>query len=612
LRNADHLPASSSFSLAIIATSIDDLLHKLQRVSPVLEQQDFKDNFSDPQGIYLRKTTPNHNAIAFLFPGQGSQKINMLKDLALYLPEVRRVFERADAISVETDTQKLSNYIFPPPVFSESEVKDQQNKLTDTAIAQLAVGVADLAMFKLLTSFGIHPDMLAGHSYGEYVALAASGAINEHDLFVISALRGQLMSRCKNGTMAAVMASKEEVEKALLELPEVVLANINSPLQCIISGAKEKIDAATVLLKEKGLDVKPIAVSAAFHSSQMQSIYNDLDNILSKHDFSSPQIAVYSNLTTKKYSESPQEIRKTLLEHTINPVLFMQEIEQMYEDGARIFVEIGPGSTLTNLVGNILQNKPHAAVSTDRNGREGMLQLQHTLAQLTVFGVDFSLQPLFENRYEQLELLQQSIRAQSAPTTKKPIKYLVNSYSIKRVGAEPALPTPTRDTAVRTLPVTTTSKEAVVGAVPTLASRSAGALPTSVIPTEARATSVEAVMLQFQQTMAQMTNNFLQAQQNVMLAYLNNASGATLENTPQISEILGSTLNQFVASSATAGALSSSLPAERSINKSPVVMTADNDQLATTATNESSAVLTNSSSVIAESSRYRRTNKWID
>ena len=197
----------------------------------------------------------------------------MLGELALYFPVVRTALERAAQALHGRLPRPLGSYLFPPPAFTEEERRDHKAALTDTRIAQPALGAADLAALALLRSLGVDAELLAGHSYGEYVALGAAGVFSESGLLEVSAERGRLLAEPPDGVnsaMAAVGAPATAVAELLGSLPGVTLANHNSPAQCVISGRSEAIDAAVAALAARELVVKKIAVSAAFHSPLME------------------------------------------------------------------------------------------------------------------------------------------------------------------------------------------------------------------------------------------------------------------------------------------------------------------------------------------------------
>ena len=171
----EHDKATGPHCLAIVAGSLEDLRSKIEAAGAAVRKRD--SFFRDPRGIYYSAEPLAAGKVGFLFPGQGSQRPNMLLDLSIAFPFIRDVFERADASLGHSLKKPLSAFIFPPPTFTEEAKNATDTALKQTNVAQPAVGAADMAMYRLLSSLGIQPDMAAGHSYGEFAALCAAGAI---------------------------------------------------------------------------------------------------------------------------------------------------------------------------------------------------------------------------------------------------------------------------------------------------------------------------------------------------------------------------------------------------------------------------------------------------
>ncbi len=278
-----HKSAANACRLTIVAEGYNDLIEKLKRAqSDLLSPQ--KTEFKDPRGVFFKERTEASapGKIAFLFPGQGSQQINMLSDLSIAFPSVRKTFEQADEALQGVLPRSLNSYIFPPPAFTKETEEKHQTELTDTRIAQPAVGAAGMAAFNLLSQLGIKADCTAGHSYGEYVALCAAGVMDLKDLIRISELRGRLLtSKVENdGTMAAVTAQRQDVEKLLSTMAGITLANINAPNQCVISGATDAVNDAVSAFKNQKIAARTIAVSQAFHSQYMEHAKEPLKKAL--------------------------------------------------------------------------------------------------------------------------------------------------------------------------------------------------------------------------------------------------------------------------------------------------------------------------------------------
>jgi acyl transferase domain-containing protein/NAD(P)H-dependent flavin oxidoreductase YrpB (nitropropane dioxygenase family)/NAD(P)-dependent dehydrogenase (short-subunit alcohol dehydrogenase family) len=408
--------------LAIVATSQEHLRQQLALAQAALAADG---PVQDPRGIYHSDALPaDAGAVAFLFPGQGSQYPNMLCDLALHFPEVREAFERADRQLSGRFPRSLSGYIFPPPAFSPEEEQGQQQALTETHVAQPALGAAGTALFHLLRRLGVKPRMVAGHSYGEYVALHAAGVFDEETLTHLSEARGRCIREAAGqdlGTMAAVSAGPERVAEVVGTLPDVWVANLNAPTQTIISGTRAGLEQAVGRLQTAGVQARSIPVSCAFHSPLVAPAQDRLATFLSAARLSAPGLPVYSNTTAGVYPRDPRAVGALLAEHLTRPVRFAEEIEAMYAAGARVFVEVGPRNVLTSLVKQILGRRPHLALATDQPGKPGLTQLQHMLGQLAVQGLALDLGPFFQGRPVQrlslAALLEKSKQRPLSPTT---------------------------------------------------------------------------------------------------------------------------------------------------------------------------------------------------
>ena len=396
--------STTEVRLAIVAASLDELREKLAQALSLLET-DGQIAKLDPRGLYLAEVSEvDQGKLALLFPGQGSQSPDMLRDLAVAFPEVREAFERADQAIAGRLPQRLSRFVFPPPAFNAETKQAHQEALTQTNVAQPAMGAAGIGMFRLLESFGLRPDAVAGHSYGEYVALCAAGAMGEADLIAISELRGRAIieaARDDLGTMAAVKAAPATIAPLLADIEGVWLANLNSPHQTMISGTRAGVSQAIERLEQEKIAAQAIAVAAAFHSPIVAPAGQRLSDALSKITFSAPSIKVFSNSTAAPYPETPDAIVDLLGDHLVQPVRFSEEIEAMYAAGMRVFVEVGPRTVLSGLVRQTLGQRPAVVVATDQPGKHGVTHLQHTLGQLAVAGVSLRLDRLYESVQDQ-------------------------------------------------------------------------------------------------------------------------------------------------------------------------------------------------------------------
>ena len=364
---------AGTVQVAIVARDQDDRTKKLALA---------REGKAHSSGVFLVSGEPR-GKVAFLFPGQGSQRVGMLRDLFDAYPELD---------PVQALGGRWQGLMYPPAAQTADDDAAQKAALTDTRVAQPALGVAGLAMAKLLRRHGVEPDMLAGHSYGELVALCIAGALPEASLLELSELRGKrILEATANahdaGTMAAVAADTATTAAHLTGLDGVVIANENAPEQSVISGPTPAVHEAVERFLAAGIAAQSIPVACAFHSPLVRAACDAFARDLASIDVAPPALPVYSNTTAAIYPGEPAAIRARLAEHIGKPVHFVREIEAMYEDGARVFVEAGPGRVLTGLVGRILGKRPHAAIACDRSGEDGVFAFLLALGQLAVRGL---------------------------------------------------------------------------------------------------------------------------------------------------------------------------------------------------------------------------------
>jgi acyl transferase domain-containing protein len=374
--------------LAVVATDAGDLREKLDRaVAMVGRQPDAP--FTLPGGVFYDRGPADPGRVAFVFPGQGAQYIGMGGDIAMAFPAAQHVWDFAAGLDV--GERALGDIVFPVPVFTDEQRAAQELRLTDTRWAQPALAAHSLSMLALLTSMGVEPDCAAGHSLGELVALHAAGAMDAESLLRLARRRGELLAQidAEPGTMLAVGADADAVASAIKEsaIADLWLANVNAPRQTVVSGTVHAIEALHGRLSAAGITARRLAVSAAFHSSLARSAVGPLREFLEQLELTAPRIDVYGNADAAIYRSEPDAIRRTLAEHPAAPVRFLDQIEAMYADGVRTFIEVGAGSALTGLIGAILGDRGHVAVSLDKRGRDGVTAWHEAVGRLAVYGV---------------------------------------------------------------------------------------------------------------------------------------------------------------------------------------------------------------------------------
>ncbi len=384
--------------LTIVAESLSKLRTDLEIAIAYLENRHSQ---TLPPHIQFGMADPQANQqIAFLFPGQASQYSGMVREIGLYFQEMRQTFELANCQLRQYFPKLLSEYVYPPNSYSEDAEKQNNQILMDTSIAQPAIGAVEAGFMDLAARLELKPVMVGGHSFGEYAALHAAGVLSREDFFNLAAIRGRVMAKaCATsvGAMAAVQTSREDLLSHLGNCEKVVIANQNTPRQSVISGDKRVVQQVVDSLNAAGIKARMLPVSGAFHSPLVASAQAELAMRIATVAMNPPRIPVYANSTACPYSANLDEIRRQLTGHLLKPVEFFSQINSMYDDGARIFVELGPKNILTNLVGQILAQKEHTAVSLD--GKAGELRgFLMALGILLVRGVHIKLTALFDGR----------------------------------------------------------------------------------------------------------------------------------------------------------------------------------------------------------------------
>jgi acyl transferase domain-containing protein/NAD(P)H-dependent flavin oxidoreductase YrpB (nitropropane dioxygenase family) len=372
--------------LVIVADDVDDLRTK---VAAAREGREGPGLYRPGEPLAPEGGAP---PVTFLFPGQGSQRPGMATDLFVAFAETRPLLRLG---------HRWEAAMLPAAAFDDATRDAQRQAVTDTRVAQPALGLAGLATARVLDRFGVRPDMVAGHSYGELVALCAAGAFDDAALLELSEARGRAMVAAvpdgDPGGMVAVAAPRDRLDEVLVGV-DVVVANDNHPDQQVIAGTTPAMDEAVGRLKDAGISAKRLPVACAFHSPVVAAAADALAEHLDGMEVTEPVLPVYSNLTADAYPADARKVRGLLAAQVANGVRFTEQVRAMYEAGARVFVEAGPGRTLTGCVERILGDRPHLAVAVDRPGDDGVRALLHALARLLVAGVPVDVAELFEGR----------------------------------------------------------------------------------------------------------------------------------------------------------------------------------------------------------------------
>lgn len=368
--------------VAVVAADADELAVRLEQAR----------SFTPGAGVHVREEAADPGGVAFLFPGQGSQRVRMLGDLFMAFPALRGLLDEAP--------EGVAGAMFPPAAFTAPARAAQRAAVTDTRVAQPALGLAGAAAHLLLGRLGVRPDCVAGHSYGELTALWAAGAYDTASLSRLSTRRAEAILAAAGadpGAMAAVSAAPEEVRDVAARAGCVV-ANHNAPRQCVVSGRTEAVAEAVDALRAAGHTAELLPVACAFHSEVVAGAESALAAELAATAVSAPSVPVWSNTTAAPYPADADGVRGLLAGQVARPVRFVDEVEAMYAAGVRTFVEAGPGRVLSGLTARILGDRPHTVVPLDVPGEHGLVRLVTALAELAAAGVPIAPETLFRGR----------------------------------------------------------------------------------------------------------------------------------------------------------------------------------------------------------------------
>ena len=403
--------ADKPVKLGLVATSLTDLKNKLETSIKRLSEAD-RTQIKDRKGAFFtEQPQAQAGSLAFMFPGEGSQYVEMLLDLCRYFPVVRDSFDLLDRAFKDHERGFVpSEFIFPPPLGNYAEAEERMFRMDGAVDAVIS---ADRALFRLLQSLGIKPDVIVGHSSGEIMALEAAGAIQIAD-------DDQLVNFIREGnrSIEALGAADNIPEGYLLAVGGVgrqdiddvvaasanrlVLAMENCPNQFVLCGNHAVIEEWLPLLAERGALCQPLPFSRAYHTAMFEPALAPLKAYFDTLPIQIPTTPLYSCLSAQQFPADVSSVRELAVLQWARPVLFKDTIEKMYQDGVRIFLEIGPRSNLTGFASDILKNTDALVVATNVQRKSGLDQLCFTLSQLYAHGVQMSLTELYASRDPQL------------------------------------------------------------------------------------------------------------------------------------------------------------------------------------------------------------------
>ena len=378
--------------VAFLSTSRDELVRTLKDVSAALTAHQ-----PLPAGVsYAEAPLPAEaRKLAFLFPGQGAQKVGLLEELVKRFPFLSQRLSELDAAAKDAAGCSIVEALYPK---DRSNLAAAQAHLTRTEVCQPAMAALGLALSEFLGTLGLSADAALGHSLGEFAAASSAGMISGEDAVKLVARRGQLMNELKladPGAMLAVMADAAVVQPHLASLAGVALANHNHPTQVVLSGTTPGIEAAQQRLTAAGLKCTRLDVSHAFHSPLMAGIDTGMAQLVGGLAVHAPQRAVVSCISGQPYG-SAAEAKAIWVKHATAPVKFVDALESCVTLGASLFVQVGAGNALTSFARGVAKQAQGFFTLGSADGADGVTPFFQTLGALWVKGAPLNAAPLFD------------------------------------------------------------------------------------------------------------------------------------------------------------------------------------------------------------------------
>ena len=279
--------------------------------------------------------------VIFVFPGNGTQYVNMARELYLTFPSFKENIDKCSARVKELCGIDIVQEMFP------QQLDPDNQSLAEATVMHAALFSLEYSLAKLLADFGIHPDAVIGHSFGEYAAACIADIFTLNDALKLVCERGKLMSEAPPGAMLAVVSTIETIRS--LATDEISIASINSPTSIVLSGAKEAILCIMSVLDKKGIKYSPVKVDVAYHSSIIAPLAKKLSSITREIKMSSPSVPLVSNLTGEIYSSSTAG-EDYWEQQALNTVQFDKGLKQLFVNDDTIFLEVGPGNFFSSLI----------------------------------------------------------------------------------------------------------------------------------------------------------------------------------------------------------------------------------------------------------------------
>jgi len=523
--------------VAIVAASHADLRAKLGRARERLSDEACK-QIDDKEGIYYARERIG-GKVAFLFPGENAQYVNMLRELCLSFPEVRSAFDEADA-ACSTGSVGFLPSALNFPATGADRAADAADEISQWEKAVVLIHTANSAISRLLAALQVKPDAVLGHSFGELSALEMAGVLRpgegedrirfarhayEH-LHELSHERDLPVGRL----LAVGGAEHAQIDALLSRFPDSLrLAMENCPHQYVLCASGPKMDEvvaeAEKALSSEGAICSLLPIRRPYHTSFFEPAFPLEKAYYEQVGVHPPWIPVYSCSTTEVFPEEPGAIVEVAARHWMSCVRFQKTIQKMHEQGFRIFVDVGPRGNLCAFVGDVLSDAPHLALALNRSQRSDLVQLLRTLGVLAAQGVPLRVDHLHE-RWGSRVIDFRETSGSAAGRRSMSVQLAIHLPRMKAEGmtlGPPGAVAPAHPTRVEAAPASPPAVHAAPAPPPAM--HAAPAPPPAVHATPASSSASDeaaaAVMVSYMETMEQ----FLAMQGEVLGSLLNPGAG---------------------------------------------------------------------------------------
>ncbi|MEH2349574.1 MAG: SDR family oxidoreductase [Nostoc sp.] len=392
---ADYFQKHPDLNLADVAHTLQQgrWTFNHRRMVVCQDQEDALIALQDSQRAFTQYQEPCNRSVVFMFSGQGTQYVNMGRELYESETVFREQVDYCCELLKPLLDVDLRTILYP----SEEQVLTATQKLQQTAITQPALFVIEYAVAKLWMAWGVQPESMIGHSIGEYVAATIAGVFSVEDGLAIAVTRGKLMQQMPSGAMLSVQLPEQELQQLLEK--EISLAASNTPSSCVVSGSEEAIEQLQQKLQQKGVSHRRLRTSHAFHSRMMEPIIETFTRSLQKVKLNPPKIPFVSNVSGTWITATEATDPNYWAKHLRQPVRFTQGISELLKQPERILLEVGPGRTLSSLAKQH-QTDELIALTSIRHPQEQQSDvafLLDTLGRLWLLGVKIDWQSFYAN-----------------------------------------------------------------------------------------------------------------------------------------------------------------------------------------------------------------------